>query len=181
VWRPDANGFKKLKFGFISAKEKNIMYLPFWRIKADVTGITLNSYADMVRMANIPKAVQKKWEDVEFRFWAMAFKVRPQVFVRLARNITLAQPQKKLVGKLPDALLHPVTLPIEEAVESLTVTLASFMKPQKDLLPMLNEIKVKPRSYLLVYIPFFEQHHEFIQPEFHLTINKNQLKLASNL
>ena len=181
VWMPDAKGFKKLKFGFMPAKEKNVMYLPFWRIKADVTGITLNSYADLVRVANIPKPVQKKWEDVEFCFWAMAFKVRPQVFVRLARNITLAQPQEKLVGELPDALLHPVTLPIEEAVESLTVTLASFMKPQKDLLPILKEIKVKPRSYLLVYIPFLEQHHEFIQPELHLSINKNQLKLASNL
>ena len=181
VWRPDTNGFKKLTFGFMPAKEKNVMYLPFWRIKADVTGITLNSYADMVRIANVPKAIQKKWEDVEFRFWAMAFKVRPQVFVRLARNITLAQPQEKLVRELPDDSLHPVTLPIEEAIESLTINLASFMKPQKDLLPILGDITIKPKSYLLVYIPFLEHHHEFIQPELHLTINKNQLKLASNL
>jgi predicted RNA-binding Zn-ribbon protein involved in translation (DUF1610 family) len=181
VWRPDANGFKKLKFGFMPAGKKNNMYLPFWRIKSEVTGITLNSYADLVRIANIPKAIQKKWEDVEFRFWAMAFKVRPQVFVRLASNITLAQPQQKLVRELPDDPLHPVTLPIEEAIESLTINLASFMKPQKDLFPILNDITIKPKSYLLVYIPFIEQHHEFIQPELHLSINKNQLKLASNL
>jgi ribosomal protein L37AE/L43A len=181
VWRPAGNGFKKLKFGFMPAEKKNIMYLPFWRIKSEVTGITLNSYADLVRIANIPKAIQKKWEDKEFRFWAMAFKVRPQVFVRLARNITLAQPQEKLVRELPDDPLHPVTLPIEEAIESLTINLASFMKPQKDLLPILSDIKIKPKSYLLVYIPFIEQHHEFIQPELHLSINKNQLKLASNL
>ena len=181
VWRPAANGFKKLKFAFMPSKEENIIYLPFWRIKADVTGIKLNSYADLVRIANIPKAVQKKWEDVEFRFWAMAFKVRPRVFLRLARNITLAQPQEKLVRELPDALLHPVTLPIEEAIESLTVNLAGFMKPQKDLLPILSDITIKPKSYLLVYIPFIEQHHEFIQPELHLTINKNLFELASNL
>lgn len=181
VWRPDEDGFKKLKFGFMSTKEKNIMYLPFWRIETDVIGITLDSYADLVRIANIPKVVQKKWEDVEFRFWAMAFKVRPQVFVNLARNITLAQPQQKLVRELPDDPLHPVTLPIEEAIESLTINLASFMKPQKDLFPILSDITIKPKSYLLVYIPFVEHHHEFIQPEFHLSINKNQLKLASNL
>jgi hypothetical protein len=181
VWRPDADGFKKLKFGFMSTKEKNITYLPFWRIETDVTGITLDSYADLVRIANIPKVVQKKWEDVEFRFWAMAFKVRPQVFVNLARNITLAQPQQKLVSELPDDPLHPVTLPIEEAIESLTINLASFMKPQKDLFPILSDITIKPKSYLLVYIPFIEHHHEFIQPEFHLSINKNQLRLSSNL
>jgi ribosomal protein L37AE/L43A len=181
VWRPTANGFKKLKYAILPANQKNVIYLPFWRIKADVTGITLNSYADLVRIANIPKAIQKKWEDLEFRFWALAFKVRPQVFLRLARNITLAQPQEKLVGRLPDTRLHPVTLPIEEAIESLTLNLAGFMKPQKDLFPILRDITIKPKSYLLVYIPFIEQHHEFVHPEFHLSINKNQLELASNL
>ena len=181
VWRPAAKGFKKLKFAFMPAKEENIIYLPFWRIKADVTGITLNSYADLVRIANIPKAVQKEWEDMKFHFWAMAFKVRPQVFLRLARNMTLAQPQEKLVMELPDARLHPVTLPIEEAIESLTVNLAGFMKPQKDLFPILRDITIKPKSYLLVYIPFIEQYHELIHPKLNLTINKNQLELASNL
>ncbi len=181
VWRPAANGFKKLKFAFMQAKEENIIYLPFWRIRADVTGITLNSYADLVRIANIPKAVQKEWEDVKFYFWAMAFKVRPQVFLRLARNITLAQPQEKLVMELPDARLHPVTLPIEEAIESLTINLAGFMKPQKDLFPILRDTTIKPKSYLLVYIPFIEQYHELIHPELHLTINKNQLALSANL
>lgn len=181
VWRPTANGFKKLKFAILPAKEENIIYLPFWRIKADVTGITLSSYADLVRIANIPKAIKKKWEDVEFRFWALGFKVRPQVFLRLARSITLAQPQDKLVRELPDTRLHPVTLPIEEAIESLTLNLAGFMKPQKDLFPKLRDIRIKPKSYLLVYIPFIQQHHELIHPEFHLGINKNQLELASNL
>lgn len=128
-WRPTANGFKKLKFAILPENKENIIYLPFWRIKADVTGITLKSYAD----------------------------------------------------ELPDTRLHPVTLPIEEAIESLTVNLAGFMKPQKDLFPILRDITIKPESYLLVYIPFIEQHHEFIHPEFHLSINKNQLELASNL
>jgi hypothetical protein len=181
VWRPSANGFKKLKFAILPAKEENIIYLPFWRIKADVTGITLKSYADLVRIANIPRAIQKRWEDVEFCFWAMAFKVRPQVFLRLARNITILQPQEKLVMELPDARLHPVTLRIEEAIESLTVNLAGFMKPQKDLFPILRDITIKPKSYLLVFIPFIEQHHELVHPELPLTINKNQLELASNL
>jgi len=181
VWRPAGNGLKSLKFACIPTKEENIIYLPFWRIKADVTGITLDSYADLAKIANLPKAVQKSWKDIEFRFWALAFKVRPRVFVRIARNITLSQPQEKLVRELPDARFHPITLPIEEAIESLTINLASFIKPQKDFLPILQNITVKPISYILVFIPFVEQHHEFIQPELHLTINKSQLALSANL
>lgn len=181
VWRPAGNGLKSLKFACIPTKEENIIYLPFWRIKADVTGITLDSYADLAKIANLPKAVQKSWKDIEFRFWALAFKVRPRVFVRIARNITLSQPQEKLVRELPDARFHPITLPIEEAIESLTINLASFIKPQKDFLPILKDITINPISYILVFIPFVEQHHEFIQPELHLTINKNQLALSANL
>jgi len=181
IWSPTKNGFKQLKFSIMHTKDENVIYLPFWRIKADVNGITLNSYADLVRIANLPKAIQRNWEDKEFRFWCPAFKVRPRVFIRLGRSITLSQPMEKMLRELPDARIHPVTLPMKEAVESLIINLASFMKPQKDLFPLLQDITIKPRSYLLVFIPFVEQHHEFIQPALYLTLNKNQLSLASNL
>lgn len=181
VWRPSRNELKRMNFASILERENDFFYLPFWRITAEVSGITLNSYADLVKIANLPKAIQKDWDAIKFRFWTLAFKVRPQSFLRLGRNITLSQPQKKLEKELPDARIYPVTLPISEAIESLTINLASFMKPQKDLFPILQDITIKPISYLLVYIPFVEKHHEFIQPDFHLAINKNQLALASNL
>jgi hypothetical protein len=181
VWRPTKNGFKQLKFSIMKTTDENVIYLPFWRVKAHVNGITLNSYADLVRIANLPKAIQGSWEDREFRFWSPAFKVRPRVFIRLGRSVTLSQPMEKMLRELPDARIHPVTLPMNEAVESLIINLASFMKPREDLFPLLREITIKPKSYILVYIPFAEQHHEFIQPALYLTLNKNQLALASNL
>ena len=181
VWRPSRNELKQMSFASILEKENSVFYLPFWRITAQISGITLHSYADLVKLANLPKAIQKGWDEIKFRFWTLAFKVRPQSFLRLARHITLAQPQKKLEKELPDARIHPVTLPVSEAMDSLTINLASFMKPQKDLFPMLEDISITPVSYLLVYIPFVEKHHELIQPDLHLTINKNQLALASNL
>lgn len=181
IWRPATTGFKPLKFAIMPTRDENTLFLPFWRIKTDISGITLNSYADLIRIANLPKAVQGSWKDEEFRFWSPAFKVRPRVFLRLGRNVTLSQPREELVGELPKDRLHPVTLWIEEAVESLIINLASFLKPQKELLPILKDIKIKPKSYLLVYIPFVEQHHEFIQPSLYLSLNKTQLSLASNL
>lgn len=181
IWRPSKKGFKPLKFATMPARDEHILYLPFWRIKTEVTGITLNSYADLIRVANLPIAVQKNWKDKEFRFWSPAFKIRPRVFLRLGRNATLSQPNEELIKDLPKGRLHPVTLPMEEAAESLVVNLASFMKPQKELLPMIKDVQIKPKSYLLVYIPFVEQHNEFIQPTLYLTLNKNQLSLASNL
>ncbi len=181
IWRPAKNGLKRLPFACIKENEENIIYLPYWRIKAEISGLELRSYMDLVKIANLPKAVQKNWDDIEFRFWALAFKVRPRVFIRLAKNVTLSQPQEKLVSELPDARLYPVTLPIEEALESLTISLASFVKPRKSFFPILPDIKIKSESYLLVYIPFIERHHEFVQPKLNLAISKNQLEMALNL
>jgi len=181
VWRPTKNGFKPLKFSIMPSTDENVIYLPFWRIKADVDGITLNSYADLIRIANLPKVIQRNWEDKEFRFWCPAFKVRPRVFIRLGRSMTLSQPMEKMHKELPDARIHPVTLSLKEAVESLIINLASFMKPREDLFPLLKDIAIKPDRYRLVFIPFVEHHHEFIQPKLYLTLNKNQLSLASNL
>jgi len=146
-----------------------------------VTGIQLDSYADLVKIANIPKVIQQGWDDIGFQFWALAFKVNPRVFVRISRDITLGQPRGKIVGELPKADLHPVTLPVKEAVESLKITLASFIKPARVLIPQIGEIKIKPISYLLVYIPFKVKHHDLVQEELHLSINRNQLALSGNL
>lgn len=181
AWRPARNNLKPLKFAHIPEKGEDILYLPFWRIKADISGIPLRSYADLVKIANLPKVLQENFSDIEFYFWTPAFKVRPEVFLRLARNITLSQPQQKLIGEFPEAGLYPVTLPIEEALESLTINLASFVIPQKDFLPGLQDIKITPTRVLLVYVPFQEEHHEYIHPAMLLTINKNHLKFAVNL
>lgn len=182
AWRPAGNTLKALKFAHSPQEDQdNILYLPFWRLKADIKGLTLQSYADLAKIANLPKAVQHNWKDIDFYFWALAFKVRPEIFVRLTRSMTLYQPQDRLVGELPKARLFPVTLPMGEAVESLTINLASFVKPQQDFLPRLPDIAIKAKRILLVYLPFKEKHHEYVHPKFQLAINKNHLKMAANL
>ncbi len=159
----------------------NTIYLPFWRIKAKLSGIKLESYADLITIANLPRVIQSGWNDIPFRFWIPAFKVRPKVFLHLATHTTLSQPRENLISKLPDAGIYPTTLPIQEAVESLKLTLADFVKPRRTLVARLRDIQIDAKSYTLVFIPFTEGHHEFRQPDFQLTINKNVLALSKNL
>ncbi|MCP4113344.1 MAG: hypothetical protein GY749_48740 [Desulfobacteraceae bacterium] len=181
VWQAGRKGLKKLIFSVLQGTGDNDVYLPFWRIKTDISGIILDSYANLVRIANMPKAVQEGWDDIRFHFWALAFKVPPQSFLRLGSNVTLAQPNGELLPELPDAPVYPVTLPVTEAVESLKISLSNFMKPRRGLLPRLPHITMKPKSFLLVYVPFKETHHDFIHPEYQLTVNKNMLRMGGNL
>jgi len=181
AWYPVGKKLKKIKFGKHPAPDNNSIYLPFWRIRPEISGISLRSYADLVNLANIPKVVQPGWENIDFRFWTPAFKVRPKIFMQLSRNMTLAQLHNDLVEELPEQRHHPITLPVTEAIESLKVNLASFIKPKNQLAEILHAINITAKSFVLVYVPFLEHHHEFIQPDLQFAINKNTLALSENL
>ena len=95
--------------------------------------------------------------------------------------MTLSQLHNEPVEKLPEHRHHPITLPITEAIESLKVNLASFLKPKQHLPDILPEIDISAKSFVLVYVPFIEKHHEFVQPQIHFAINKNIIALSGNL
>ncbi|MEE4264835.1 MAG: hypothetical protein V2I56_19280, partial [Desulfobacteraceae bacterium] len=118
TWYPVGKKLKQLKFARIPATGDNTLYLPFWRLRVEISGASLKSYADLVRLANLPKVVQNGWGEIPFRFWIPAFKVRPQLFLRLASHLTLSQPREGLIPELPANRIYPSTLPVKEAVES---------------------------------------------------------------
>ena len=181
AWYPAGRSLKQLKFARIPGHGASRLYLPFWRIKAKISGIRLDSCADLIRVANLVRAVHDDWADRSFRFWIPAFKIRPRLFLRLASHMTVSQPNQELIRELPSRQTHPGTLPVTEAVESLGVTLADFMKPRRKLMEKFPDIKIDAQSFTLVFIPFDEAHQEFIQHEFKIAINKNALALSTHL
>jgi hypothetical protein len=184
AWKPGKDRLERLNFGHLPLAAdscESILHLPFWRIRAAVDGIQLDSYADLVRAANLPIVSRTAWHDVPFYFWSPAFKIRPQTYLPLTTKMTLAQPQDLPAAGLPGGELHPVTLPVAEAVDSLKISLAAFVKPRKALYPQLSAITVAPQRYLLVYVPFVRSHHDLTQPSLKVSIMTNQLALAGSL
>ena len=181
AWYPVGKKLKQLKYAQIPGNGDNTIYLPFWRIRSDIKGIDLTTYADLIKVANLPKVITDKANERPFRFWIPAFKVRPQVFLRLASHVTLSQPSQNIKSEIPATRMHPSTLPVEEAIESLMITLAEFTKPRRTFMERIADIHVAAKSFSLIFIPFNEHHHEFIQPDFQLAINKNVLALSKSL
>jgi hypothetical protein len=181
AWQAGKGKFMRLTYALIPPETEDPVYLPFWRIRTEIKGIDLDSYADLVRIANLPKVVQEGWEDRPFLFWSPAFKVRPQDFLRFSKHVTLGQPQTEGERILPKGEVYPVTLPIMEAVAGLKVTLAAFIKPPGTMYPILSDIEISPKSFILVYIPFRARRNELTYPQFQLRINRNLLRFARNL
>ena len=181
VWKPSRKGLKKLAVAHMAVPDADAIYLPFWRIEAEIKGFELNNYTDLVKLANLPKVVQNHQAEDPFYFWGLAFKVRPQNYLNLSTRMTLAQPAGELKTQPPPQRVHPVNLPLQEAIETMKLTLANFVKPRKLVTDRLPDVEILPNKFLLVYIPFVEKPHELVHPSLHLAINKNQLKLANNL
>lgn len=182
MWKAAKGGLSRINVAHLPAgSDRDGIYLPFWRIQADVSGLALASFADLVKAANLPKVVQPGWGDIPCYFWGPAFKVRPKSFVRLTHQITLSQPREHLVAAVPNGNMHPVNLPLGQAVQTLKLNLAGLIRPQKLVHQLIADVQVQPKRYLLVYLPFEVRHHDLVQPTYHIAVNRTQLDLASNL
>ncbi|MDY6906267.1 MAG: hypothetical protein SWH61_16470 [Thermodesulfobacteriota bacterium] len=181
LWRARGDTLKQIRYGRVETKDTDALLMPFWRIEAGVSGIELATYADLVKVANLPKVPQPGWQDIPFMFWAPAFKITPQIFLRLNRQFTFAQPQYELTQTFGEAEMHPITLPVTEAVESLKITMAAILRPPKKMLPLLPDIAIKPTAIRLVLVPFSRRHHDLFNADLNVSINKNTLAHAANL
>ena len=165
--------------GFFPDEDADL-FLPFWRIKADVSGIPLSSYADLVHLANLPRVMQTGWDQVAFRFWSLAFKLSPKEFLSLSIRMNLTQPREELKSGNPPGPIYPTTLPVSEAVDTLKTSLAGMMKPAETGFLKLPQIHIKALRFVLVYVPFRCGHHEWLQPHYNIAINKNMLSLTDH-
>lgn len=181
VWWAKNGKLAELKAAHVPGKDEDWVYLPFWRIQADISHLTLRSYADLIKVANLPKVVQPGWDQQPFYFWNPAFKVMPQSYLTIATNVTLNQPMQRLQPGQPKAEVHAVNLPLQEALESLKLNLANFIKPKERKAEWVPQIEIKARRFLLIYLPFKQTHHELVHPQLNLAINKNTLVHAKNL
>jgi hypothetical protein len=126
MWKARKGELARVNFGSVATENKDLTYFPFWQIQTQTTGLDLQSYADLVKVANLPKAIQQEWHDKLFYFWIPGFKVRPQLFLRISQHMTLCQPDFEITSHIPENDMYPVTMPVNEAVESLKINLASL-------------------------------------------------------
>lgn len=180
-WAPSGGALARVDCDFMRCDEEGLLYLPFWQTTCAITGVELNTYADLVRAANLPKMIQPEFASRSFRFWTPAFKIRASAYLRLAESLSLTQPQELLRPGRPQGRRHPATLPAEEAAKSLKVIFSGMMKPRQRLAELLPAVEIRPTAHRLAYLPFRQDRHDYIQPQTRIAVNKNLLALSRSL
>ncbi|RPJ62531.1 MAG: hypothetical protein EHM24_25870 [Acidobacteria bacterium] len=186
-------------------------YLPFWRVSARISGLRVESWADLVRFANLPKVVKKEWGDERAVFWIPAFKAQPDQFVRLSQTATLARPghgtgeiRPAIVARVsanhggqagsrpgaappddpaapPLRTCYPVTLDEDALPAAVKVLLANLAHPKTRVFPLLRELSVAVTASDLVYIPLDFNGREYRHPGLQLTVQSNLLEWGARL
>ncbi len=177
-WDSRGGRFGELPFSVPPYSDPGDLYLPFWAVRAKTSELQLETQADLIRLANAPTVIPQIMEERSLLYYVSAFKVHPQLFLRLARTFTLKQPDTRPIEEIPRAPLHPVTLPLEEALETLPILVGSLAVPKKTHLPLLGKMRFQHISSQLTFFPFLLKGGELLQPELGISISRNALNLG---
>jgi hypothetical protein len=180
AWASSLAGFKKVALGVSLQQGDNVTYIPFWRIRPKITGVEITSYADLVRFANLPRVIQPQWESTPLVLWAPAFKIHPSVFLRLGGMLTTSFSGDVNNENLKLGSVYPVTLPQEEAVESLKIIFASLMVSKRKNYARLPDIHITAQESELILLPFVSRGNELIYEKQNIAIQKVALAYGRN-
>lgn len=180
-WEEADGRFVSLPWRRIGSRASGAIFLPFWRVTLHGEGVPLRSFADFLRLTNQPVVVRGEHEQMELAFWIPAFKVRPRVFLNMARSVTLSQLRLPAGEAVMARGMYPVTLARSEAVKALKVVLAESTVNKRDVLPLLPELTLQPLASELVYLPFLASGQDLVQEQIMLSVTGVALHTGRNL
>ena len=181
AWDVQKGKFSEVNLMAVSGKTDSVRYLPFWRISATANGIELGSYADFIRITNQPIIIDKAWEKLKMSFWIPGFKIRPKTFLRISKQLTIAQRFFVPDTTIPKKNLYPATLPCTEAIQSIKITIANAAVNKKMIISELPNLRFKIQKSTLIYLPFTDTGHEFMLQDSEISINKRALEFGRGL
>lgn len=181
AWEAGSEGVTAITPYFLPGADKPVRYLPFWNLRFRTKGFRLQTWADLIRLTNLPRVILPWMESTAFTFRIPAFKIRPELFLNLSARVSLHQAEALPLESLPATPMHPVTLPKAEAFQALPVILGRLTPARKNLFPVIQGGTFQPGEARIEYVPFIRQHNEFHQPEMNLSVQANALHWSSTL
>jgi hypothetical protein len=157
------------------------VYIPFWKLSVQFSHMACSTYADLIRIVNMPRPNPGVDNRQNLYFYVPAFKVYPKIFLRLARQITIPQIVPSPAAKIADVLFYPVNLPLQEGLQAVPPVLMYISKEKTAMREKLVNEKLRLKSFSLVFIPFRKIGPDFVQMELGFSVPEGSLKFGRRL
>lgn len=181
AWEITDQGLHRLDWQVQPGERDTPLYLPFWKVAAQIPAMKILNFADFILRTNQPMVPRPQWREREMQFWIPAFKLRPKIFLQVARQITISHYRLHLEQGRSMANLYPVNLPKTEARQALKVVLAACATSPGKIFPALPEARIKNAAVALAYLPFEDTGHDWVQPQTGTVISKSVLRFGRSL
>ena len=182
AWEISSGKLRQASLLVVPPEQDNAEYLPFWRINATCPDLGVSSYADLIRLDK-PLTPAEQIPDIPVSFIIPAFKIAPKMLLTTAQRMTFSQHILPPVQQ--EAQVHSisaVTLPRDEAIESIKIVLANGAYEKHDVISRLTEAQVHATDSALIYLPFNDSGYELsAQYGIQVSIIKQSLELVSDL
>lgn len=181
AWEIYKQGLKQINWEVQPGDRNTQLYLPFWKISAQIPAMEIMNFGDFIVRTNQPMVPRPKWFEREMQFWVPAFKLRPKNFLQVARQVTVGHWRLELEKGRRTPNLYPANLPKTEARQSIKVVLSACATSPRRIFPYLPEAKVKNAKVTLAYLPFQDKGHDWFQPQTGAVVSKGVLRFGRNL
>ena len=182
AWEVKDKKYSNIKMIVSGEPEDDTIYLPFWKITAKTNGIDIKTFADFLRITNQPVMINGNNNSGPMSYWSPAFKIRPKMFLQLARQFTIIQKNEfDEIDSMPLKDTFPVTLHLSEAIQALKMILASSTIMKKNVIPFLPRISFTVEEKILVFLPFRKTRYDMINDELEVSVNRQSLEFGRTL
>jgi hypothetical protein len=181
LWEFSEDTWKRIDFSFAPGGNAESLYIPFWQITAGVNGVDIKTFSDFIRVTNQPMVVSRERGDRDLNLFCPAFKIKPNLFLNLARQFTILQRDFTGVETVSKKDMFPVTLPESEAIQALKVILAGSAVNKKIIFPNLPRINFEIKGFSLVYIPFTKGPNDLIHEDTGMAISRPSLEFGRRM
>ncbi|MCK5311385.1 MAG: hypothetical protein KAJ62_04715, partial [Desulfobacteraceae bacterium] len=104
AFRISHTGLKQIEVQCALSGSDTDIYIPFWELFVNFLKISCSKYSDIMKLANLPKAILEEHRKKDFHFFIPAFKVNPKLFLRLGKQASLLQPDSVPLDKQPPGI-----------------------------------------------------------------------------
>ena len=157
---------------------KTATLLPFWRIRAETGGLPLPRTTGRI----LPGGRMEQFDRGNFFFWVPAFRINPQLFLRLAHRATTAQLDAgPLTPPSEASSIPPITVASTEAIKSLKLLLILLSPMDRELLLRLNNLSIEVKDAVPALVPFEQTGYELTNRQIKAAAHANAMRYERNL
>jgi len=179
AWMAGERGLVQTRVSFVPGTGKGpSLFLPFWHLEIAIPELATRTMADFSRLFRRGRLIHPGGgsdRDGPAAFFIPAFKIRPRIFLRLARQMSMTSQLKEEASGPMRGENFSVTIGQSEAFEALIPVLGHLIRHQKTMDSLCAQNGFKLRSTRLIYIPFLRQGMDYVQPELNIAIPERAL------